>query len=74
MNKEKSFLDEINKEDMALIKKFDEKIINRLDPSTFNLAMNIAGRIIKQIDAKMLVNDYEGKLVKFEFDDITFYK
>lgn len=68
------FLDEITKEDMMLIQEFEEKIINKLDDSTFHLAVALVEKIIKKAGISMQVSDYENKNVRFKFDDITFHK
>ena len=68
------FLDEMKKEDMDLILEFDKKIIDRLDDSTFGLALGLVERIIKKLDPQMTVQDYQNKIIKFKFDDITFMK
>lgn len=68
------FLDEITKEDMMLIQEFEEKIINKLDDSTFHLAVTLVEKIIKKAGISMHTNDYENKIVRFKFDDITFHK
>lgn len=68
------FLDEMTKEDMKLIREFEKKIINKLDDSTFNLAIILVEKIIKKTNTNMTVSDYENKIVKFKFDDITFHK
>lgn len=69
---EDKFIKTISKKDLDLIKEFDKKILSKLDDSCFNLGLEIVRRILKQIDVKMSVMDYEHKNVSFEFDDITF--